>query len=83
MELINFATEIKEEVGRAVAEEGKKVKAEKFLWLVEGKRVLGYARLRKTRFAGDVVYWIRPSERGKGYGKLILRLTLAEAKNRG
>jgi predicted acetyltransferase len=59
-------------------------------WLVRnGERVLGCSRLRHslTPFlqheGGHVGYDIRPSERRKGYGTLLLRLTLDEARRLG
>lgn len=59
-------------------------------WLVrDNSRVLGCGRLRHY-LAGDlryegghIGYDIRPSERRKGYGALILRLTLQKARELG
>ena len=58
-------------------------------WLFRGDRILGNSRLR-TRLipeieldGGHISYSIRPSERRKGYGTELLRLTLAEARRRG
>jgi predicted acetyltransferase len=54
-------------------------------WLVDEGRVLGCSRLRHRltpeleREGGHVGYDIRPSARRKGYGTLLLRLTLAWA----
>jgi predicted acetyltransferase len=54
-------------------------------WMVRADRVLGTARLRVRlstmlrREGGHVGYDIRPSERGKGLGTLLLRLMLREA----
>jgi len=59
-------------------------------WLVRGReRILGCSRLRHrlNRFlaeeGGHIGYDVRPSERGKGYGSLLLALTLGEARNIG
>lgn len=58
-------------------------------WLVEGDEYLGRLDIRhqlntwlKT-IGGHIGYDIRPSARGKGYGKLILQLGLAKAKELG
>ena len=59
-------------------------------WLVrDNSRVLGCSRLRHY-LAGDLKYEgghigydIRPSERQKGYGALILKLTLEKARKLG
>jgi predicted acetyltransferase len=54
-------------------------------WLVDEGRVLGCSRLRHRltpeleREGGHIGYDIRPSARRKGYGTLLLRLTLARA----
>lgn len=58
-------------------------------WLVDGARFLGWLSLRhrltpKLReFGGHIGYWIRPKDRQKGLGKLILKLGLKKAKKRG
>jgi predicted acetyltransferase len=58
-------------------------------WLTSGRRPIGGSRVRHRLTpdledeGGHVGYDIRPSERLKGYGKLILRLTLAEARRLG
>ena len=51
-------------------------------WLIrDGQRILGCSRLRHTLNAfleeegGHIGYDIRPSERRRGYGTLLLRLT--------
>jgi predicted acetyltransferase len=56
-------------------------------WLVrDGLRILGCSRLRQTltshleEFGGHIGYDIRPSERRRGYGTQILRLTLDKAR---
>ena len=56
---------------------------------MEGIRLLGVAKLRHTLnptledIGGHIGYSIRPSERGKGYGTLILALTLERARALG
>lgn len=58
-------------------------------WLTSGRHLVGGSRIRHHLTpeledeGGHVGYDIRPSERRKGYGKLILRLTLAEARKLG
>ena len=58
-------------------------------WLVSNNRVLGRSKLRHRLIpaleceGGHIGYDIRPSERRKGYGTLILKLTLEKAKDLG
>ncbi|HEX9274487.1 MAG TPA: GNAT family N-acetyltransferase [Candidatus Binatia bacterium] len=59
-------------------------------WLVrDGQRILGCSRLRHTlnafleELGGHIGYDIRPSERRRGYGTQILRLTLDKARDLG
>jgi predicted acetyltransferase len=59
-------------------------------WLVrDGRRILGCSRLRHTLNAfleeegGHIGYDVRPSERRRGYGTLLLRLTLDKARDLG
>ncbi|MDQ3916944.1 MAG: GNAT family N-acetyltransferase [Acidobacteriota bacterium] len=58
-------------------------------WLAAGRRLIGSSRLRHRLTpdledeGGHVGYDIRPSERRKGYGTLILRRTLEEARGLG
>jgi predicted acetyltransferase len=58
-------------------------------WLVQGRRYIGTiiirhkASGRKMSIASHVYYEIRPSERTKGFGKLILKLGIAEASKIG
>ena len=55
-------------------------------WLVDGKNFLGKLSIRHKltkylkNFGGHIGYYIRPSQRGKGYGREILRLGLKKAK---
>ncbi len=58
-------------------------------WLVQGPDFIGEASLRfrltKADLAtgGHIGYGIRPACQGQGYGKLILRLALAECRAHG
>jgi predicted acetyltransferase len=58
-------------------------------WLSAGRRLLGRTTVRHHLTpeleyeGGHIGYDIRPSERGKGYGTLILRLALEKARERG
>lgn len=59
------------------------------LWLVDGERFLGMASLRPElndhlmKRGGNIGYAVRASERRKGYGDLILKLTLPRARALG
>ncbi len=58
-------------------------------WLVRQGRVLGTCDLRHRLteglrdFGGHIGYSVRPSERNKGYGTLILKLALEKARQLG
>lgn len=58
-------------------------------WLVLADRIIGRSSLRHyltselEHEGGHIGYDIRPSERRKGYGKLILKLTLERARDIG
>ncbi len=58
-------------------------------WLYDDDRPVGSAKLRYELTAalrvegGNIGYGIRPSERGKGYGRLLLGLMLQEAGRQG
>jgi predicted acetyltransferase len=58
-------------------------------WLVSGDTFLGMASLRPqlneylSERGGNIGYAVRKSERRKGYGKLILKLALPEARKSG
>ncbi len=62
---------------------------ETIFWLVQGELYIGKLGLRHhlnehlLRFGGHIGYEIRPSERRKGYGRLICQLGLAEARRLG
>ncbi len=57
-------------------------------WLVAGETFIGEAWFRHVlndrllQSGGNIGYGIRPSFKGKGYGKTMLRLTLDEARKR-
>ena len=58
-------------------------------WLVDGTELLGVSSLRLELNArlrergGHIGLGIRPSQRGRGLGRLLLKLTLAEARKHG
>ena len=58
-------------------------------WLVEGTTFIGRISIRHVlndhllQYAGHIGYGIRPSERGKGYGNLMLKLALPKARELG
>ena len=57
-----------------------------WFWLLEGDRILASSRLRHQLIpillldGGNIGYDVRPSERGRGVGREVLRLTLDEAR---
>jgi len=58
-------------------------------WLLDDFRILGNCRIRRVLIpkieldGGNISYDIRPSERGRGYGREILRLALDECRKFG
>jgi predicted acetyltransferase len=58
-------------------------------WLIDNREFIGRASVRHflnenlTRVGGHIGYEIRPTRRGRGYGKLILRLALQKASALG
>jgi predicted acetyltransferase len=59
-------------------------------WLLDaGERVVGIVRVRHRlnprllQYGGHIGYYVRPSDRGKGYGKLALHLGLEKLRQRG
>jgi predicted acetyltransferase len=58
-------------------------------WLVRGNTIVGTSRLRHyltpdlEREGGHIGYDVRPAERKKGYGTLLLALTLEKARELG
>jgi len=84
----HFDTYVVDLLERKVYTAPGKVK-ESVLWLVEGENFVGRLSIRhelndflKT-FGGHIGYDIRPTERRKGYGMLILRLALPEVRALG
>ncbi|KJS66860.1 MAG: GCN5 family acetyltransferase [Peptococcaceae bacterium BICA1-7] len=62
--------------------------AQTLYWLYVDNKPVGYGKLRHhlndslRKIGGHIGYAIRPSERGKGYGKLILKELLLKAKEK-
>lgn len=58
-------------------------------WLIDNDAFIGRVNVRHSltefllKVGGHIGYWIRPSQRNKGYGKEILQLALPEAKKLG
>ena len=58
-------------------------------WLVDGDEILGVSNLRHflndkiRQYGGHIGLGIRPSQRGKGLGSLLMALTIGEARKRG
>jgi predicted acetyltransferase len=76
------------------SENGRNIPADKVpqstYWLVSDReRVIGIVRVRHRlneqllQYGGHIGYYVRPSERGKGYGRLALRLGLEELRRLG
>ena len=59
------------------------------LWLIDNDELIGTVNIRHfltdhlLQLGGNIGYYIRPSQRKKGYGKEILKLGLAHAKRMG
>jgi len=75
-------------------ENGRSICADKVpqstYWLVSGReQVVGIVRVRHRlnerllQYGGHIGYYVRPSERGKGYGKLALQLGLQQLRRLG
>lgn len=62
---------------------------EEYLWLIDQGEFIGRAFFlhwlneKRLRTDGQVDYWIRPSQRRRGYGKLLLRLLLERFRQLG
>jgi predicted acetyltransferase len=60
-----------------------------WFWLLRGDRIVASSRLRHELIpvllldGGNIGYEVRPSERRRGIGRLMLRLTLEEARRVG
>lgn len=58
-------------------------------WLVDNERIIGRVQIRHIltekleKIGGHIGYYIRPSERGKGYGTALLRLSIEESRKMG
>ncbi len=59
------------------------------LWLIDKDEFIGRVSIRHRltenllKLGGHIGYYIRPSKRKMGYGKIILKLALKETKNLG
>lgn len=59
------------------------------LWLIDNEEFIGWVNIRHSltehllKIGGHIGYWICPSKRNVGYGKMILQLALPEAKKLG
>jgi predicted acetyltransferase len=90
-EMINdfaaYVQYLQTEQGRAPTEPG--LVATSVLWLIDGDAYVGRVNLRHQltprlrRLGGHIGYEIRPSRRGRGYGKLALALALERARGLG
>ncbi len=62
---------------------------ETIFWLIDGDKFIGRTSIRHRlteylkQFGGNIGYEIRPSKRKMGYGTLILKLGITEAKKLG
>jgi len=76
------------------AEDAGKIPADRVpqhtFWLVDrSNKVVGIVRVRHPlneqllQYGGNIGYYIRPAERGKGYGKTALRLALERLRQLG
>ena len=58
-------------------------------WLIDKGKFIGHTNIRHKlnaklrKIGGNIGYYIRPSERNKGYGTQILKLALIKAKKLG
>lgn len=76
---------------RIILADGREIARVPFttLWLVMGQTFIGRVNIRHQinehleKQGGHIGYAIRTTARGKGYGQLILKLTLPEAKKLG
>lgn len=63
--------------------------AQTIFWLYVNGKPVGYSKLRHEltdhlrKEGGNIGYGIRPSERGKGYAKKMLTITLSQARKIG
>ncbi|NMB96285.1 MAG: GNAT family N-acetyltransferase [Clostridiaceae bacterium] len=84
----NFCAHVQEILSWEVRHRPDRVK-ETELWLIESNECIGTVRIRHelnnnlVNIGGHIGYGIRPSRRGRGYGKIILKLALDECKKMG
>ena len=78
-----------DEVEKGINLDGYASSTTYWLYDEDNNRIIGASNLRHFldeiggEYWGHIGYGIRPTERGKGYGTLILNLTLEKAKNIG
>lgn len=78
----------REEIARGEGLESWMV-PENTYWFYAGSRPVGYGKVRHRltealrKAGGHIGYAIRPTDRGKGYGIVILKLLLAKARGLG
>ncbi len=74
------------EAGHALPEDRVRMT---WFWLLQGERIVASSRLRHELIpvllldGGNIGYEVRPSERRRGLGRELLRLTLVEARRVG
>lgn len=85
---LDFAWFVKFQLNKRVNPQPGRVR-ESIFWLVEGDEFIGRTALRHELndnlrlIGGHIGYDIRPSKRRQGYGTLICKLVLAEARKTG
>lgn len=90
-DFVRYIAQITEQRGTITLPTGEVIPKVPFslFWLVEGEAFIGEISIRHELNAwllqegGHIGYGIRPSRRGQGYGKLILRLGLDECRRLG
>lgn len=86
-ELFNDMLKRLDEVDNGINLEGYASSTTYWLYDADNDRIIGASNLRHfldesgTKYWGHIGYGIRPTERGKGYGTLLLNLTLEKAKD--
>ena len=85
-ELYNDMLKRIDEVEKGINLDGYASSTTYWLYDKDNNKIIGASNLRHylddlgTKYWGHIGYGIRPSERGKGYGTLLLNLTLEKAK---
>ena len=80
----DFVQHLREQADRAKIKPGRVPHS--YFWLIDGNDYIGRRILRHEvnehllQIGGHIGYEIRPSRRGQGYGKLILKYGLDRAK---